>query len=66
MRTVCEKRKSSLEKLAVKPVRPVQAVVPEPKINPHPPLRRVSPDGEKKIYRKGTKVAYPFQSIYII
>ncbi|XP_054708751.1 LOW QUALITY PROTEIN: guanine nucleotide exchange factor DBS-like [Uloborus diversus] len=53
MRTVCEKRKSSLEKLAVKPVRPVQAVVPEPK---HPPLRRASPDNEKKVVlRRGTK-----------
>ncbi|XP_035221623.1 guanine nucleotide exchange factor DBS-like, partial [Stegodyphus dumicola] len=55
MQTVCEKRKSSLEKLAVKPVRPVQAVVPEPKVPSHPPLRRISPDGDKKLFRKGTK-----------
>ncbi|GIX92816.1 hypothetical protein CEXT_605722 [Caerostris extrusa] len=55
MQTVCEKRKSSLEKLAAKPVRPIQAVVPEPKVPSHPPLRRPSPDGEKKILRKGTK-----------
>lgn len=57
MRTVCEKRKSSLEKLAVKPVRPVQAVVPEPKLNSLPPHRRASPDGDKKLYRKGTKAS---------
>lgn len=56
MRTVCEKRKSSLEKLAVKPVRPVQAVVPEPKVNSHPPFRKPSPNEDKKIYRRGTKV----------
>ncbi|XP_055936058.1 guanine nucleotide exchange factor DBS-like isoform X3 [Argiope bruennichi] len=55
MQTVCEKRKSSLEKLAVKPVRPIQAVVPEPKVPSHPPLRRPSPDGDKKILRKATK-----------
>ncbi|GFY44277.1 guanine nucleotide exchange factor DBS [Trichonephila inaurata madagascariensis] len=54
MQTVCEKRKSSLERLAVKPVRPIQAVVPEPKVPSHPPLRR-SPDGDKKFLRKGTK-----------
>lgn len=56
MRTVCEKRKSSLEKLAVKPVRPVQAVVPEPKVNSHPPLRKPSPSEDKKVFRRGTKV----------
>lgn len=60
MRTVCEKRKSSLEKLAVKPVRPVQAVVPEPKVNSHPPFRKPSPNEDKKIYRRGTKVTKTF------
>lgn len=58
MQTVCEKRKSSLERLAVKPVRPIQAVVPELKVPSHPPLRRTSPDSDKKLLRKGTKVIF--------
>ncbi|XP_015927368.1 guanine nucleotide exchange factor DBS isoform X2 [Parasteatoda tepidariorum] len=55
MKTVCEKRKASLEKLAAKPVRPVQAVVPEPKVPSHVQLRRPSPDGDRKLHKKGSK-----------
>lgn len=58
MQLMCKKQKETLVKLAAKRVRPVQAVVPEPKVPLRVPARKHSPDSDRYHLRRGTKSLY--------